>query len=264
MTINPGAAEFPYRQIAGTLREKIFKGDWGPGEKLPSIPTMAGQFGVAKQTVQRAVDQLRIEGLLITRAGSGTYVRGTRRRMNRLSRGRYGAQRGYHAELAARYRQRLTEVGPAAAPADVAELFGLDPGAPLLVRRHLVATGDAPVEVGASWFKPADVRGTSIERPEVFGRPLFQEVEDETGRRYAAARDQVTSRLPTRVEAELLQIRPDTPVLILLHVAFDEDHRVIEVAQAVWPGPMTMLTEEYTIPAARAPLPDGEPDLALG
>ncbi|MDG6101971.1 GntR family transcriptional regulator [Dactylosporangium aurantiacum] len=264
MTINPGAAEFPHRQIAAQLRARIHRGDWAPGERLPSIPTLATQFGVAKQTVQRTIDQLRIEGLLITRPGSGTFVRGTKRRMNRLSRGRYGAERGYHAELAARYRQHLMQVGVMPCPADVAEGFGIDPGVPLLVRRHLVRTGDAPVEVGASWFRPADVRGTSIERPDVFDRPLYQEVEAELGRRYTSAKDQVSARLPTREEAELLQIRPDTPVLVLLHIAYDAEHRPIEVAQAAWPGPMTTLTEEYKIPGVRPGVPHDEPDLALG
>src|SRR3954470_5004688 len=101
MTVNPGAAEAPHRQIAMMLRERIRRGEWGPGERLPSIPAIAVDYGVAKQTVQRTIDQLRVEGVLITRPGSGTFVRGTKRRLNRLSRGRYGAQRGYHAELAA-------------------------------------------------------------------------------------------------------------------------------------------------------------------
>src|SRR3954451_17040789 len=118
MTINPGAAEFPHRQIGAQLRARIHRGDWAPGERLPSIPSLATQFGVAKQTVQRTIDQLRIEGLLITRPGSGTFVRGTKRRMNRLSRGRYGAERGYHAELAQRYRQHLMLVAQVPAPAD--------------------------------------------------------------------------------------------------------------------------------------------------
>src|SRR5512139_2694061 len=116
MTINPGTAEHPHRQIAGQIRAQIHRGDWGPGEKLPSIPAIAGMYGVAKQTVQRAVDQLRVEGLLITKPGSGTYVRGTRRRLNRLSRGRYGGFRGYHTDLAARYKQQLVSVGRSPAP----------------------------------------------------------------------------------------------------------------------------------------------------
>jgi GntR family transcriptional regulator len=263
-TVNPGAAEAPHRQIASQLRERVRRGDWAPGERLPSIPALAAQYGVAKQTVQRTIDQLRVEGLLITRPGSGTYVRGTRRRLNRLSRGRYGPQRGYHAELAARYRQHLVHAGRSPAPPEVAEAFGVAAGSHLIMRRHLVRTADAPVEVGASWFRPVDAAGTPLERPQPFDRPLYQEVEEATGRRYTTATDQLTARLPTREEAEVLQIRPDTPVLVLLHVAYDERRRAIEVAQAVWPGPMTALTERYAIPAPRPALPVDEPDLALG
>src|SRR4051794_15757250 len=267
LSVNPGAAEAPHRQIAAQLRARIQRGEWGAGEKLPSIPAIASAYGVAKQTIQRTVDQLRVEGLLITKPGSGTYVRGTKRRLNRLSRGRYGSRRGYHAELAARYRQQLVSVGLAPAPAEVAEVFGLSPGASLLARRHVVRTSEATVELGVSWLRPTDAAGTSLERHEVFGRPLYQEVEDVTGRRYATATDQLSARQPSREESELLQIRPDTPVLVLLHVAYDPDHRPIEVAQAVWPGPITTLTEEYPVPAARPGIldqPDDGPGIALG
>jgi len=258
VTVNPGAAEHPHRQIAADLRRRIRDGEFGAGEQLPSIPALAQSYGVAKQTVQRTVDQLRVEGLLITRPGSGTFVRGTRRRLNRLSRGRYGPRRGYHADLAARYRQQLTEVGHAPAPPEVADAFGVADGTELVVRRHIVSTQDAPVEVGAAWFRVTDAAGTSLERPEAFGRPLYQEVEEETGRRYASAADHLSARLPSRDEAEQLHIRPDTPVLHLLHIAYDPQHRPIEVAQATWPGPMTTLTETYAVPGPHDP--DGAPD----
>jgi GntR family transcriptional regulator len=68
------------------------------------------------------------------------------------------------------------------------------------------------------------------------------------GRRYVHATDHLSARLPTREEAAQLFIRPDTPVLHLLHVAADEEHRAIEVAQATWPGPMTTLVDTYPIP----------------
>src|ERR1044072_781216 len=262
MTVNPGAAEFPHRQIAAQLKDLSRRGDGRPGERLPSIPAMAEMFGVAKQTVQRTVDQLRVEGILITKPGSGTYVRGTRRRLNRLSRGRYGAHRGYHADLAARYRQQLVSVGREPAPPEVADAFGVRDGTEMLVRRHVVRTDEATVELGASWFRVAETSGTSLERAEAFGRPLYQEAEEVLGKGYASATDTISARQPSRDEAEILQIRPDTPVLHLLHGAFDETRKPIEVAQATWPGPMTTLTEEYRIPAP-APDPDPDPGLAL-
>jgi GntR family transcriptional regulator len=262
--INPGAAEHPHRQIAASLRQRIRAGEWGAGERLPSIPALATAYGVAKQTIQRTIDSLRVEGLLITRPGSGTYVRGTRRRLNRLSRGRYGARRGYHADLAARYRQELVEVGRRIPPAEVADAFGVSDTTQLLVRRHLVRSDEGqPVEIGASWFRPGDSAGTTLERRTAFGRPLYQEVEEQTGRRYARATDQITARLPTREEAEILRIRPDTPVLHLLHIAYDARHRPIEVAQATWPGPMTTLTEEYAVPAPTSAAPEETGGLTL-
>ncbi len=262
VNINPGAAEHPHRQIAASLRERIRAGEWGPGERLPSIPSLAQAYDVAKQTGQRAIDQLRVEGLLITRPGSGTYVRGTRRRLSRLARGRYGVRRGYHADLAARYRQVLTEVGTVPAPAEVTEAFGVSAGTPLLVRRHVVRTDeDQPVEIGASWFLPSRVQGTSIMDNRPYGRPLYQEVEEQTGRRYVTASDELTARLPTREEATALRIRPDTPVLHLVHIGYDDQQLPIEVAQATWPGPVTTLVETYAVPG---PLDDTDPAVAIG
>ena len=135
----------------------------------------------------------------------------------------------------------------------MADAFGVADGTMLVVRRHLVRTQEAPVEVGAPWFRVERRRRHQLERPQAFGRPLYQEVEEVTGRRYANATDQITARQPTRAEAEALQIRPDTPVLHLLHVAYDAEHRPIEVAQATWPGPMTILTEEYRDAGDRRP-----------
>ena len=160
--------------------------------------------------------------MLITKPGSGTYVRGTRRRLNRLSRGRYGGA----PRLPRRPRRPVPPAARAGsagrpAPPEVADAFGVRDGTELLVRRHLVRTDDAPVEVGASWFRVADAAGTSLERYEAFGRPLYQEAEEAIGRRYASATDTISARQPSREEAEILQIRPDTPVLHLLHVAFD-------------------------------------------
>ncbi len=247
-----------------SCKAQIRSGDWGPGERLPSIPAIAELFGVAKQTVQRAVDQLRVEGILITKPGSGTYVRGTRRRLNRLSRGRYGGFRGYHADLAARYRQQLLGVGRAPAPPEVADAFGVADGTELLVRRHLVRTEDAPVEVGASWFRAADAAGTSLERAEAFGRPLYQEAEEATGRRYVRGH-RPDHRPPAQPGGgrDCCRSAPTPRCCTCCTSPATATRKPIEVAQATWPGPMTTLTEQYPIPGPAAE-PDPDPGLLLG
>jgi DNA-binding GntR family transcriptional regulator len=62
-------------QVADALRSEIASGTLAPGDKLPSIRTLAERFGVAPMTAQSAIDILRSEGLIYTSPGRGTFVR---------------------------------------------------------------------------------------------------------------------------------------------------------------------------------------------
>ncbi|MER5961187.1 winged helix-turn-helix domain-containing protein [Streptomyces sp. NPDC002057] len=46
-----------------------------PGEKLPSHKELTELYGFARATIQRALRDLEDEGLVISRKGSGVYVR---------------------------------------------------------------------------------------------------------------------------------------------------------------------------------------------
>ncbi|MFB7671360.1 GntR family transcriptional regulator [Kitasatospora purpeofusca] len=67
----------PYQQIVSALRDAIERGDAGyrTGDRLPSGPELAKRFSVARGTVDRALGDLRDEGLIVTRQGSGSFVR---------------------------------------------------------------------------------------------------------------------------------------------------------------------------------------------
>src|SRR5688572_13393608 len=63
-----------YHQIARVIRSRIFHGLYGPGAAIPSENELAKEFGVARLTVRQAIQELRGEGALVSRRGSGTYV----------------------------------------------------------------------------------------------------------------------------------------------------------------------------------------------
>ena len=67
--------EPPYEQIAQMLRYAITSRQLAPGERLPTEGKLAQQFGVARMTVRRAVQELRNEGLLVPASGRGLAVR---------------------------------------------------------------------------------------------------------------------------------------------------------------------------------------------
>jgi DNA-binding GntR family transcriptional regulator len=60
--------------VAAALRERIDSGEWLPGEALPGVVALAGEYGVGKSTVARAVKILAGEGRLYTVRGWGTFV----------------------------------------------------------------------------------------------------------------------------------------------------------------------------------------------
>ena len=59
-----------YRQLYEQLRGAILDGRLPAGSRVPSSRAMAGQLGVARNTVLAAVEQLAAEGFLEARQGS--------------------------------------------------------------------------------------------------------------------------------------------------------------------------------------------------
>jgi GntR family transcriptional regulator len=64
-------------QVAAEIRPAIADGEAGPGERLPLAKDMAADLGVNKNTVLRALQILRDEGLLDFQRGRGITVAGT-------------------------------------------------------------------------------------------------------------------------------------------------------------------------------------------
>jgi DNA-binding transcriptional regulator YhcF (GntR family) len=73
--LDPGDHRPASQQIADVLRAAILTRKIAPGERLPSGPRLAARYGVAKMTVQQAINALRDEGLVVSRKGSGVYAR---------------------------------------------------------------------------------------------------------------------------------------------------------------------------------------------
>ncbi len=70
----PTPLRLMYEQIADHLTARIEAGELAPGAKLPPERELAGEYGVAYNTVRRAMDVLRERGLIVTMHGRGTYV----------------------------------------------------------------------------------------------------------------------------------------------------------------------------------------------
>ncbi len=60
--------------LADRLRQQIEQGVWGPNQRIPTEAQLCTQHAVSRSVVREAVHQLRSQGLLQSRQGSGMYV----------------------------------------------------------------------------------------------------------------------------------------------------------------------------------------------
>lgn len=63
-----------YKTIAEALRRRVTGGEFPPGASLPSEAELTAEYGVARNTLRRALADLEQDGLLITMPGRGRVV----------------------------------------------------------------------------------------------------------------------------------------------------------------------------------------------
>ena len=63
-----------YLQIADQIRERILRGDWQAGERIPSIRELAVELGVNPNTVTKSYQTLLDRGIVTNQRGRGYFV----------------------------------------------------------------------------------------------------------------------------------------------------------------------------------------------
>lgn len=66
----------PYVQVANALRQRIQSRQIPPGRRIPSLTELEQEFGVARDTLRKATQLLKDEGLVESVKGMGIFVIG--------------------------------------------------------------------------------------------------------------------------------------------------------------------------------------------
>jgi GntR family transcriptional regulator len=244
-----------YGQIVSTLRDEITSGAYPSA--VPAGPELAARFGVSESTINRALSQLRSEGLVRTQQGRGTVVNpvpvirrdavGRQRAGMRESGGSRGA---FDAELRAAGLEPRTETatGRDVPPAVVARQLGIAEHAEAVYRKRRMYAGSEPVQLATSWI-PADIAdGTQIAEPDTGAGGTYSRLA-ELGYAPTQFTEEVIVKVPDDDEAGALAIDPDHRVYAITRIAADATGRVVEVNQIVMPTHQWMLL--YTWPAGQ-------------
>jgi GntR family transcriptional regulator len=233
-------AQPEYLRIAADLRRRIASGEYGPGDQIPTIPDLCEAYGVSPTTIRNALDLLRNEGLVESRARAGTRVR-PRLPVHRMAADRYRNTGTPRATPFTRdqgigwseYRldKRFERVQ---ADAELAALFECEPGERLLARHFVFYDNDQPTQMSTSYVRWADVVGTPVADPINEPWPGGTRAQMATlGIRVTRVTESFTVAMPTEVEAAVLKIGSGIPVLRYTRRHIADTGRIVEVAHPI-------------------------------
>ena len=145
-----------YQTIAQQLTADIRNRRFAPGGRLPSERTLAQWHGVHRQTVRRALQDLRERGMVYSDR-RGTYARPAPDDEALARPGGTGAPASFPGKLCGVRAAATTtsSLGRAPLPAEVAGVLGAPAGSQALVLRHRVLDGGSIAQSSLSYFAEA-------------------------------------------------------------------------------------------------------------
>jgi GntR family transcriptional regulator len=208
-----------YREIEQWLRTLVEGAR--PGDPLPSEAELCERFSVSRMTVRQALQELTNDGLVERRRGQGTFV--AHRPVHR----RPGVFLSFTEEMHRRGAQatsRLLSAGLDDPRRPEAEDLGLAPGSQVVrVARVRLADG-VPVALEDAALVP-ELAGVLEE--DLGGGSLHGALE-RRGIVATRATGTITARLARASETELLDLAPQSALLVELRILFDQEGRVFE------------------------------------
>ncbi|MFD9240673.1 GntR family transcriptional regulator [Streptomyces sp. NPDC059556] len=263
----PGKVE----RIASDLRDKIARGVLAPGSRLPGVPQLQREHGIAYQTARDVYSLLESEGLLFSRQGKGTYVSLVLGKIVSERNRRYlpslreagGAVGAFEAEMRAMgYDPRpvVLTIAKDVPPKKVAESFGMHHRAKTLKRERIMPVGlpgndgtEEVIQVATSWFPPEVAEACPVLAESNTGTGGSKSRLAEAGFRQVRLREEIEVRTPTEAEAKALGIPAEQAVMEITHKGLTADDRVVEIGIHVLPRSKWRLAYEWVIDTPDTP-----------
>jgi len=230
-----------YQQIADSVRRRVEEGHYAPGRVLPSESELSAEFDASRVTVRRALETLRVDGLIAARQGFGWFVA---TEPLRQTLGQLGTIEGQLAESGIETERQILEFAFVRAKGRVREALSTDQV--LRVKRLNLADGE-PFAVVTVWC-PAEL-GQNLSRRDVERSPFYELL----GIPLRGATQTIGADSVTAEDAELLHVPVGSPVLRCERLTTDVEGRPVLLSEHVFAAHRTEFVVE---------LPHAEPSIA--
>jgi GntR family transcriptional regulator len=218
-----------YAQIADIFRQRIARGIWAQGLRLPANEELAAEFGVSRVTIRQAVELLARDGIVAAQQGRGTFITGT------LKQDRWLKVETTLSDLAEVYRGTSPEIINISESRTDAPLLPEDgiPAANYVFMRRVHSRDKRPYCVISIYLDETVFR----KHPKRFRKetviPILNDMRDPP---ICGARQTLTIGTADLEAAKLLQVPLNSPVAEVRRVFTSADRTVIYLGEVTYRG----------------------------
>lgn len=203
-----------YEVIIRDIRKKIQNGSYGVNEQLPTELELCELYKVSRITVKKAIDQLVVEGLVIKRRGSGTFVKGLAEQEGRLT----TQISGLFSNLdKTKIKSEVLLFEVISAGTDVADKLNIQPNDfvyHIIRYRH----GEDNWQVIDFCYMPIDlIPGLKHEN---LSDSIYEYIEKKLGLRIQSAHRTIRAKRPDEYDKKYMKMKTGDPVLSIEQVGY--------------------------------------------
>jgi GntR family transcriptional regulator len=205
-----------YAQIVESLRSYIESGELQPGAQLPGEAELCQIFDVSRTVIRQALATLEKDTLIVRERHKGTFIA-----KPKLPEIWFQKLTGFHRSYADQgysLRSRVLQQELVPAPDKVSERLRIRQNADAILIKRLRYVGDEPIALATSYF-PYDLFPRLL-HADLSEQSLYGYLETEYGIEITRGHRTFEAVLARTTEAELLEVPPGAPLLLLESVTF--------------------------------------------
>lgn len=214
-----------YQQIKGLILQGLDRGEWKPGESIPSELDLAARFQVSQGTVRKAIDELAADNLLIRRQGKGTFVATHNEARVRFRFLRLSPDDGQQAVSTS----QILDCRRTKATAEIAASLDLRAGDAVVNMRRVLSFDDVPTILDDIWLPGSPFKGLTLEFLQRYRGPVYALFETEFGVSMVRAEEKIRAVAASSAQAEHLRIEAGSPLLQVERIAYTYGDRPMEL-----------------------------------
>jgi GntR family transcriptional regulator len=234
--------------LAQVIRERIQQGHYPAGYRLPPVSDFRREFEVSRDTVVAALNRLLAEGYVYQRQSLSAATWIVRPQGAGIIVGSPLFDQFLREQGLIPITENVIDPEIIPAPTTIAHYMQIEPGTPVIHRLRTQGTEDMIYRLHEQWY-PAKLAAPLLEAMrENPNLNVAGEIRRLTEGAVALTtiRDDVTARLPTTQEAQLLRVTRTTPLLEVIKTFLDQNGTVMTLARSLIVGGLFTLRFEYS------------------